>query len=259
VTEAPAQLEDVVALVETVAGPALVGAWLFGSGAMGGFRPDSDLDVLVVTRRSLDDGQRRDLVAGLLGISGRGRRRPDDRAVELTSMVAEDVVPWRYPPAMDFQYGQWLRAEYEAGLVPARQVAPDLATLLTMARAWSVPVRGPSLAEVLEPVPVPDLRRAMTDGVPTLLADLVGDERNVLLTLARAWLTLSTGEIRSKDAAAGWAIERLPGEPGAVLAHARAIYLGEAPERWEPPLADAIPATADALVSRIEEAVRPRS
>ena len=70
----------------------------------------------------------------------------------------------------------------------------------------------------------------------------------MLLTLARCWLTLETGEIRSKDAAAAWAIDRLPGEFGAVLAHARAIYLGEAPERWEPPLSDAIVPTADALV-----------
>jgi streptomycin 3"-adenylyltransferase len=243
-----------VTLVERIAGSAVVGAWLFGSGAMGGFRPDSDLDVLVVTRRSLDDAERRALVAGLLAISGRRRRRPDDRAVELTSVVSGDVVPWRYPPAMDFQYGEWLRAEYETGLVPAREVTPDLATLVTMARAWSVPVRGPALAEVLAPVPPSDLRRAMTDGLPSLLTDLVGDERNVLLTLARAWLTLSTGEIRSKDAAATWAIDRLSGDLAAVLAHARAIYLGEAPEHWDPPLADAVPVTADALVARIAEA-----
>ena len=223
---------------------------------MGGFRPDSDLDVLVVTRRSLSAGERRGLGAGLLAISGRGRHRPDDRPIELTSVVVDDVVPWRYPAAMDFQYGQWLREAYEAGLVPAREVAPDLATLLTMARAWSQPLRGPSLAEVLEPVPASDLRRAMIDGVPSLLADLAGDERNVLLTLARCWLTLVTGEIRSKDAAAAWAIDRLPGDLGAVLAHARAIYLGEAPERWDPPLSDAIVPTADALVARIEEAGR---
>ena len=252
----PAQLDDVLRLVDEVAGTTLVGAWLYGSAVMGGLRPDSDLDVLVVTRRSLGEGERGALVAGLLAVSGRGRRRPDDRSVELMSLVHDDVRPWRYPPVMDLQYGQWLRAEYEAGLLPGREPSPDLATLLTMALAASRPLRGPALAEVLDPVPAADLRRAMTDGLPSLLADLEGDERNVLLTLARAWLTLETGGIRSKDAAASWAIERLPGEPAAVLGHARDIYLGEAEERWDEPLAAAVPRTADTLVARIEEAAR---
>ena len=140
--------------------------------------------------------------------------------------------------------------------MPAREPSPDLATLLTMARAASRPLRGPALVELLDPVPAADLRRAMIDGLPSLLADLEGDERNVLLTLARAWLTLMTGEIRPKDAAATWAIGRLPEEPASVLRHARAIYLGEAEERWDGRLAAAVPRAADTLVSRIEEAAR---
>ena len=42
------------------------------------------------------------------------------------------------------------------------------------------------------------------------MADLEGDVRNVLLTLARVWFTLETGTIASKDVAADWAITRLP-------------------------------------------------
>ena len=38
--------------------------------------------------------------------------------------------------------------------------------------------------------------------------------------------------IRSKDAAADWALPLLPLEHRAVLALARDIYLGEAPEDW---------------------------
>ena len=72
----------------------------------------------------------------------------------------------------------------------------------------------------------------MVDGLPALLADLDGDERNVVLTFARIWTTLATGVIRSKDAAAEWALPLLPLEHRAVLAHARASYLGEAPEAW---------------------------
>ena len=46
-----------------------------------------------------------------------------------------------------------------------------------------------------------------------------------MLTFARVWTMLATGEIRSKDTAADWALARLPSEHRAVLEHARQLYL----------------------------------
>ncbi len=94
------------------------------------------------------------------------------------------------------------------------------------------PLFGPPPVEVLDPVPTADVRRALLDVIPSLLDDLDGDEANVLLTLARIWTTLATGVIRPKDAAADWALPRLPPEHRDVLEHARAIYLGDAAEEW---------------------------
>ena len=82
-------------------------------------------------------------------------------------------------------------------------------------------------------MPRGDLVRAMTDELPSLLDDLEDDTRNVVLTLARIWMTVETGEIRAKEIAADWALERLPPERHAVLARARAIYVGDELERWE--------------------------
>ena len=64
------QLEQVVQLTTDVIGDDLIGAYLHGSSVLIGLRPASDVDILAVTRRSLDDGQRRAPVAGLLPISG---------------------------------------------------------------------------------------------------------------------------------------------------------------------------------------------
>jgi streptomycin 3"-adenylyltransferase len=58
------------------------------------------------------------------------------------------------------------------------------------------------------------------------------DTTNGLLTLARMWFTLVTGEIAPKDLAAEWAIARLAGDDRAVVDRARAIYLGEAAHDW---------------------------
>jgi hypothetical protein len=63
----------------------------------------------------------------------------------------------------------------------------------------------------------------MVEGIPGLLADLDGDTGNGNLTLARIWMSLATGTIQTKDAAADWAAARLPVADERVLARARAM------------------------------------
>ncbi|CAL9666379.1 Streptomycin 3''-adenylyltransferase [Streptomyces sp. enrichment culture] len=216
------RIQEIVGLVGGVLGPDAIGTCLHGSSVLGGLRPASDVDVLVVSGRRMDERERRALLGGLLGISG---SRNEARPVELTVVVQSEVRPWRYPPTGDFLYGEWLRAEYEAGKVPRPEPMPDLALLVTMALAGDHPLTGPRPAQLLDPVPHADLVRASVAGIPGLLDDLDGDTRNVLLTFARIWTTLATGRIRSKDAAADWALARLPPEHRPVLEHARRLYL----------------------------------
>jgi streptomycin 3"-adenylyltransferase len=77
-----------------------------------------------------------------------------------------------------------------------------------------------------------DLHWAIHDGLAPLLDDLVGDERNVLLTLARMLVTLQTGEIVSKDQAADRIMLTLAEPDRAVLELAAAGYLGERDDDW---------------------------
>lgn len=225
----------------------VLGIYLHGSATLGGLRPHSDIDVLAVVREPATHAQRRSLVQELLKVSGGAAR-----SVELIVVVQDDVRPWRYPPTCDFLYGEWLRDEYERGTVPGPEPMPDLAPLLTMVLLADAPLYGPPPADLLAPVPAADLRRAITAGVPDLLAELDTDTRNVLLTLARIWSTLVTGGIRAKHAAVDWALPRLPAEHRHVLAHARAIYLGEADERWDDGTAAGVRPCADFLVRAIE-------
>ncbi|MFJ8465387.1 aminoglycoside adenylyltransferase family protein [Streptomyces swartbergensis] len=221
--------DHLVQLLRTTLGDTLLGIYLHGSATLGGLRPHSDIDVLAVVRDRTTHAQRRSLVEELLKMSGVDGRRH----VELTVVVQDDVRPWRYPPACDFLYGDWLREDYERGATPGPEPSPDLAPLLTMVLRADAPLLGPPPADLLDPVPHEDLRRAIVAGVPELMDELDTDTRNVLLTLARIWTTLATGTIRSKDAAAEWALDRLPAEHRPVLARARAVYLGEEAERWD--------------------------
>ena len=215
------QLGRVLDLVADVLGPDAVGAYLFGSAVLGGLRPESDLDVLVVSRRPTTRHQKQRLVDRLLVLSGQPRR------LELT-IVADE--------ALDFQYGDWWRREFESGNVEpwsGTAAAADLTVLIAMALNAGRPLLGPEPAEVLRPVSRRDLVSAMVEGIEPMLSELDVDTRNVVLTLARIWTTLGTGEFRSKDAAADWVLERIPEEHRAVLERARAIYLGEELERWD--------------------------
>ena len=223
------QFQALLALVRDTLGPEVVGAYLHGSAVLGGQVPTSDIDLLAVSRRPLTGTQRERLAVELLSLSvppdSERHGRPDSRPIELTIVVESAVRPWRYPPEMEFQYGDWLRSEMSAGHLPARTANPDLAILIELARRGGRSVLGPPPDDVFEPVPWLDLVASMTHGVGSLVNELETDTRNVILTLARIWMTLETGEIQRKDEAAAWAAERLPAELGGVLDRARELYL----------------------------------
>ena len=63
--------------------------------------------------------------------------------------------------------------------------------------------------------------------------NLNGDEINVLLTLARMWFTLETGEISTKDIAAQWVLEKIPNQSSSILNMAKEAYLGNVQDQWE--------------------------
>jgi len=198
----------------------------------------------------MDDGERRALLAGLLRLSAAPEH---GRPIEPTVVVRSQVCPWRYPPIGDFLYGEWLRADFEAGRVPAPEVMPDLAVVITMVSAADRALVGPPPARLLDPVPHADLVRASVAGIPELLDDLDGDTRNVLLTLARIRFTLATGTVGAKDTAAAWALPHLPPEHRPPLAHARRMYLGHRyhEERWSEELRSGVRPLADRMLSEI--------
>ena len=245
-----AQLDRVAELAARVLGDNLLGLYLHGSAVAGGLRPDSDLDLLAVVERSLTRTERRELIDGLLGLSGRGDPSGRARSLEL-SVVRRDVVrPWRYPPEQELQYGDWWRGELEAGGEPWASPNPDLAIAVASALAADRALLGPSAGELLDPVPAADLVRSSIAGIEDLLADLEPDTRNVLLTLARIWATVETARVVGKDEAARWAARRLAPDDAASILRAGAAYDAGLDERWSERIPEARRCT-DAMVAAI--------
>lgn len=138
-----------------------------------------------------------------------------------------------FPPRYEYMYGEWLRTEIEAGMIPRAEHDPDLAILLWQARTYGISLVGDPIESMLPSIPFQDIRNAIRDSLPSLISNITQDERNVLLTLCRMWYTLATGTICSKDAAARWVISRLPQDYVSLVEMAEKAYLGETTDCWE--------------------------
>jgi predicted nucleotidyltransferase len=230
----------------------LVGAYLHGSAVLGGLRADSDVDVLAVSTRETTEDEKQKIASGLLAVSGDRSRGDGVRPIELTIVAASEVRPWRYPPRRDFQYGEWLRERFERGDPDLFEptIDPDVAILITVVRLGDVTLTGSAAGTTFDQVPPSDLAAALVADIPGLIDDLDWDTRNVVLTLTRIWNTVVTGRIRSKDAAAEWALERLPPEHRPVLVRAREGYL-RGNESWED-LGEEVLPFARTVVSEIQ-------
>ncbi|MCD9028995.1 DUF4111 domain-containing protein [Luteimonas sp. BDR2-5] len=227
----PSQAIDAVAFLRGRLGDALIATCLYGSFVDGGLRPGSDLDLLCALRRPLSDDERATVMAGLLARSappGHATLRP----LEVTCVVLADMAPWRHPARRELQFGEWLRDGLQAGDVPHAVPDPDLALLLAQARAKGIALHGPAPAALLPEVPARDVRAAIVAMLPDVARNLAGEELHALLTLARMWVTLRSGDIVPKDAAATRVDAWLPEAHRPALAHARAIYLGQRPGDW---------------------------
>jgi len=219
------------AVIARHSGGTLIGIHLFGSAVDGGLKPCSDIDLLVIVRTRLEESARRALMRDLLTVSVPPGSGGPWRSLEVTVVARDEVVPWRYPARREIQFGEWLRTDLQADIVESPVLDHDLAILLTKARQHSVALVGPSAETLLDAIPAKDFRRALRDTAAqwNAEADWKGDERNVVLALARIWYSAVTGKIAPKDVAATWVLERLHEAFRPVMIAARAGYLDGGP------------------------------
>lgn len=235
--EKTAKLEQAQAAIDTMRSgfqDALLAVYLHGSAVSSGLRPQSDIDLLAVIDRPMTEEQRRHFLSALLRISGRHPAPPGGpRCIEVMVFLEADLAAPDFPARAEFIYGEWLRDAFDAGQLPLPVSDPENTLVLAHARQEAFPLFGPDAKEILPEMPLEHVHRAMRDALPMLLDGLRGDERNVLLTLARMWRTAATGEFVDKDAAATWAAPLMPDPEADTLIHAHKAYLGKVDDDWE--------------------------
>ena len=230
----PEEAAKALIVLQECLGQSLQAVYLHGSAVNGGLRPNSDVDLLAVSDQPLAPETGALLVDRLMQISGRHPARPGTaRCLEVMIFLQQDLAALTYPARCAFIYGEWLRDEFEAGTVPQPHTDPEYTLVLAQAAQEAISLVGPTREHLLPSVPHGDVRRAITDALPALTGNLSGDERNVLLTLARMWYTLETGKFAPKDAAAKWALARVSPQTAPVLALAQAAYRGAVSDNWQ--------------------------
>lgn len=247
------QIHQCLTLVKEIFGQDLLGVYLYGSSVLGGLEKYSDLDLFVISYRSTSYEEKSKLTRGLLKISGvymRSKKLP----IEMTIVEKSEINPWHYPPKFDFQYGEWLRKQFETGNIDpwTSKEMPDLALLITQILLASYTLEGSVPDQLLCNVPYKDFMQAITYALPHLMLDLENDVRNVLLTYARIWCTITTNVIHSKPAAANWVINHISQQYRPVMERARAICKGEKKEHWDD-LQELIKPCADFILNAINQ------
>lgn len=232
-TEISSQLLQALEVIEHHLSSTLLAVHLYGSALDGGLKPHSDVDLFVTVTARLDQTLRQALITDLLKVSAPPGQSNALRALEVTVVVRSDIVPWRYPAMRELQFGEWQRKDILANVFESAVSDPDLAILLTKIRQTSIALVGPSAEDFFDPVPEGDFYSVLADTLKLWNSppDWSGDERHVLLTLARIWYSAATGKIAPKDSAASWVIERLPAEHQSVMREASQAYLGYVEDR----------------------------
>ena len=232
--ETPAEAEAALRLLQRQLAGTLGAVYLHGSCVAGGRRPQSDIDLLAVIERPLTAEERACLTAELMALSGRYPVDPAGRPpLEVIIFHRADLAALSFPPRYELLYGEWLRDDYAAGKPAGPGADPELTLVLAPARQDAEALFGPPASALLPAISEADIRRAIKAVLPALISTLEGDERNVLLTLARMWRTLSVGDFVAKDVAADWAAARLPADGAAVLTAARDAYLTGDEDGWQ--------------------------
>jgi streptomycin 3"-adenylyltransferase len=232
-----------------VLGPVLVGVYLHGSAAMGGWSAErSDVDLLGVVATPLDRRAKRVVSARLNHPS---LVCPAEAGLEMSLVtVAVAADPPRRPP---FELHVSTGPSPQTHLGGPAAADPDLLLHFAVCRRAGLAVTGPAPVEVFAEPP----RAWLLERVAAELswATRHGDFAYRVLTACRAWRYLEDDLLGSKVAGGRWARARLAAgdqtDPGAValVDAAVAAQLGQAPM----PGAAADLAAADRLVAAVRD------
>ncbi|MGD6960410.1 aminoglycoside adenylyltransferase domain-containing protein [Rossellomorea aquimaris] len=208
----------------------LVGFYIHGSLAMGGFNPNSsDIDVLAVTNKSIALETKRKLAKFFLNCSN------SPYPVEISFMNKKQLRDWQHPCPFDFHYSEFWRERYQDDLLRRTyeflnediNTDPDLAAHITILKNRGICMAGKPIAEVFPLVPRSDYISSIVGDFKDCLDSIEEDPIYCTLNMTRVFWYLKEGVISSKEEAGRWGLSALPKEMSITVNKVLGCYTGQ--------------------------------
>jgi predicted nucleotidyltransferase len=197
--------------VEKILGEQLIGMYLHGSLATGGFDQHSDIDVFFVTNDEVSESAflaLRDMHAKMAKLDSPWSIQLEVAYIPQDTLRRAEPVDIRYPhlDRGSDEFLHWMNAESDWNIY--RRIL----------RQRGIVIFGPDPKMWIDPVSPNDLRMAVAEGLPLWFDPILKNPSEInkrgyqsffVLTVCRMLYTLEHGEILSKAAAAEWALKRL--------------------------------------------------
>lgn len=192
-------LDKIVETSKDIIGEDLTGIYLHGSLAMGCFHPDkSDIDLILVIKDSVSDGQKRRLMDILVELNETGPRK----GLEF-SMVTEEACRSReYPTPFELHFSPahlaWYRSDPEDYIKKMKGTDPDLSAHFMIIRHYGIVLYGRPVEEVFDEVPREFYLKSICSDIESSGEEILENPLYVILNLCRVLGYAEEGLILSK-------------------------------------------------------------
>ena len=178
-------------------GDNLVGVYLHGSAAMGGFNPrKSDIDYLVVVNERLSAGQKQRIGTGLVALA----KDAPAKGIEMHIVTLAALKKFTYPTPFELHYSQMWHDQFANHQVDfaTQKYDGDLAAHLAVTRSRGIWLYGEPIEAVIPEIPPQFYRAAIVSDVEDAGEQIVGSPSYYILNLCRVLVYLLRGEVASK-------------------------------------------------------------
>ena len=219
---------------QRVLGENLVGFYLHGSLALGGFNPvRSDVNIVAVTKQRMDTEVERALVTLLLRVS----KMPCP--VSIHFLAQHDIFPFQNPLPYDLYYNEAMRESKQQDMRNNTwqhwndriEYDPDLTIILPVLQLHGVCLYGASPSTTLPSVPERASRDALVAKIQAAQQSPLHDPISFVLNACRVAAYLHDHTLLSKDAGGVLGLASLTKHYHPLIEQLLALYRGESPGR----------------------------
>lgn len=209
----------------------LLGIYLHGSLAMGGFHPRrSDIDLIVVTKRPIDEFVQKECIQLFLA------RSTNPYPTEISFLNENQLKFWIHPCPYDFHYSEYWREyfshamfsrEKEKGVDKSPKVDGDLAAHITIINQRGICLFGEEIEAVFPKIPKKDYLDSILSDYEECCELIHEKPIYAVLNMLRVLWYVKEGEVSSKEEAANWGLKYLSKSIYPTIKKAKQGYAGE--------------------------------